>query len=47
MYNLGRRYDAVTIIFWNLGPELSPSSYGVNPNTPLTWNVVIQNPGML
>lgn len=43
MYNLGRSYNAAAILFWNLGPELSPSSYEVNLNTALTWNVVIQN----
>jgi endo-1,4-beta-mannosidase len=43
MYNLGRRYGAAAIIFWNLGPELSPSSHEVNPGTPLTWHTVIQN----
>jgi len=43
MYNLGRRYGAAAIIFWNLGPEMGPSSHEVNPGTPLTWHTVIQN----
>ena len=43
MYNLGKQYGAAATIFWNLGPEQSPSSYEVNPNTPLTWSAVIRN----
>lgn len=43
MYNLGKQYNAATMIFWNLGPEINSSSYEVNPNTPLTWNTIIQN----
>ncbi len=43
MYSLGRQYNAASMIFWNLGPEISPSSYEVNSNTPLTWKVILQN----
>jgi endo-1,4-beta-mannosidase len=43
MYNLGKQYNATTMIFWNLGPEIASSSYEVNPNTPFTWNTIIQN----
>jgi hypothetical protein len=43
IYNLGKQYNATAMIFWNLGPEISPSSYEVNPNTPFTWNTIIQN----
>jgi Cellulase (glycosyl hydrolase family 5) len=43
MYTLGKQYNATAMIFWNLGPEISSSSYEVNPNTPLTWNTIIQN----
>lgn len=43
MYNLGKQYGAAAMVFWNLGPEISPSSYEVNPGTPLTWNTVIRN----
>ena len=43
MYDLGRQYSVKAMIFWNLGPEIGSSSYEVNPNTPLTWNTVIQN----
>ena len=43
MYDLGRRYGAAAIVFWNLGPERAPSSYEVNPGTPLTWKAVLQN----
>jgi endo-1,4-beta-mannosidase len=43
MYNLGKKYAATTIIFWNLGTEINSSSYDVNPNTPLTWNTILQN----
>lgn len=43
MYNLGKQYGVTAMIFWNLGPEISSSSYEVNSNTPLTWNTVIHN----
>jgi hypothetical protein len=43
MYNLGKQYGVTAMIFWNLGPEISSSSYEVNPNTPFTWNTVIRN----
>jgi hypothetical protein len=41
IYNTVQSYDNnVNIIFWNLGPQLAPTSYEVNPSTPLTWQVV-------
>ena len=43
MYDLGRQYNATTMVLWNLGLELAPSSYEVNAATPLTWSTVIQN----
>jgi endo-1,4-beta-mannosidase len=43
MYSLGRQYNATSMIFWNLGPEINSSSYEVNPGTPLTWKVIQQN----
>jgi hypothetical protein len=43
IFMLGKQFGVTSIIFWNLGPEVSPSSYEVNPNTPLTWNTVISN----
>jgi hypothetical protein len=43
MYALGKQYHVTTMIFWNLGDELASTSYEVNPNTPLTWQVVVQN----
>jgi cellulase (glycosyl hydrolase family 5) len=43
MYNLGKQYNVTAMVFWNLGPEISSSSYEVNPSTPSTWNTVIQN----
>lgn len=43
MYNLGKQYNATTMIFWNLGPEVGSTSYEVGPNTPLTWNTIIHN----
>lgn len=43
MYSLGKQYGAAAIIFWNLGPEIGPSSYEVSPATPLTWRTIIQN----
>src|SRR6185437_465322 len=32
--------DAAGIGFWNLGPEVAPTSFEVSPATPLTWQVV-------
>ncbi len=43
MYTLGRQFGVTSMIFWNLGPEVSPSSYEVNPDTPLTWDTIIRN----
>ena len=43
IYTLARQYSATTVLFWNLGPEISPTSYDVNPHTPRTWQTVIQN----
>ena len=43
MYDLGRQYQVTSMIFWNLGDELAPTSFEVNPNTPLTWNTVVHN----
>ncbi len=43
IYSLGKQFGVASIIFWNLGPEISPSSYEVNPSTPLTWNTIIRN----
>ena len=43
MYNLARQYHVTTMVFWNLGPEIAPTSYEVSPQTPLTWNVIVQN----
>jgi hypothetical protein len=31
-------------IFWNLGPEVAPNSFDVNPSTPLTWATVQKSP---
>jgi hypothetical protein len=43
MYSLGKQYNATSIIFWNLGPEVGSTSYEVNSNTPMTWQVIQQN----
>ena len=43
MYNLGKQYGTAATVFWNLGPEISSSSYEVNPNTPFRWSTVKQN----
>ncbi len=43
MYSLGKQYSAAAIVFWNLGPEVGPSSYEVNPGAPLTWSTIIHN----
>src|SRR5579875_17999 len=33
---------AAGVGFWNLGPEIAPGSFEVNPSTPLTWAEVQQ-----
>ncbi len=43
VYSLGKQYNATSIVFWNLGPELGSSSYEVNASTPSTWQVIRQN----
>ncbi len=43
VYNLARTSSAAMTIVWNLGQELAPTSYEVNPNTPLAWQTVISN----
>jgi len=43
VYDLAKQYHAAAIIFWNLGPEVNTTSYEVSPNTPNTWNVIVQH----
>jgi hypothetical protein len=43
VYDQARRYGAAGVGFWNLGPGTQPYSSDVNPNTPLTWRVVVAN----
>ncbi len=43
MYNLARQYHVTSMVFWNLGPEIAQTSYEVSPQTPLTWNTILQN----
>jgi hypothetical protein len=43
MYSLGKQFDVASIVFWNLGPEVGPASYEVNPQTPLTWETIVRN----
>jgi len=41
IYKTIRAYgNNVNTIFWNLGPQLAPTSYEVSPQTPQTWQVV-------
>jgi endo-1,4-beta-mannosidase len=41
IYNNVQKYsNNVNIIFWNLGPQMSTTAYEVNPQTPLTWQIV-------
>lgn len=42
-YSIFEKYATKTIIFWNLGSEIAPTSYEVSPDTPLTWNTILQN----
>jgi hypothetical protein len=47
-YDLARSYGAAGVVFWNLGPEVNGVNYSsdscdVNPQTPLTYAVVIEN----
>ena len=39
-YALGRGAGAAGMLFWNLGPELTPYSYDVSPATPAVWAAV-------
>lgn len=43
IYTLAKTYNAGMTVFWNNGPQLAPTSYQVNPNTPLTWQTIINN----
>lgn len=43
MFDLLRAYAASGMLFWNLGPEVAPVSYDVNSETPLVWEVILQN----
>ena len=44
MYNLGKQYNATTMVFWNMGDQVASSSYEVGPtSTPLTFTTVLQN----
>lgn len=42
-YDLATNNGAAMKVFWNLGPEIAPTSYEVSPATPLTWQTVIAN----
>jgi len=41
MVALQARYGAAGVGFWNLGSQVGGSTFDVNPNTPLTWAVVL------
>jgi hypothetical protein len=43
VYDKAHQYGAAGVGFWNLGPGTRPYSSDVNPNTPLTWHVVVKN----
>jgi len=43
VYGRARQYNVVGVGLWNLGPELAPTSYQVNPNTPLAFAAVQDN----
>jgi hypothetical protein len=45
-YELGRRSGVAGVVFWNLGPQLSPGSYDVGPDTPAVWATVAQYASM-
>lgn len=40
VYSRGLQNGVRNFIFWDLGDQLSPTSYQVSPQTPLVWNVV-------
>ena len=47
-YTLARDYGAAGVAFWNLGPQVqgvnySATTYDINPQTPLTFAVVVRN----
>jgi hypothetical protein len=44
LYREQKSYNAGGTIFWNLGMEVAPNSFDVNPDTPLTWAAVQHYP---
>ena len=47
LYDEQATYGSSGALFWNLGPELSGGSHDANPSTPITWDVVVAEPGGL
>jgi hypothetical protein len=46
VYQLQKTYGSAGAAFWNLGHEIDPQTFDVNPSTPLTWQqVVLNKPG--
>ncbi|MFY9588486.1 MAG: cellulase family glycosylhydrolase [Actinomycetota bacterium] len=48
VYDIQAQYGSAGVAFWNLGnevvpPGVEPTTFDVNPNTPLTWAVVQAN----
>ena len=43
IYNLQKQYNSAGVGFWNLWTDVRSDSFDVNPNTPLTWEVVRTN----
>lgn len=43
VYGRASQYNVVGVGLWNLGPELAPSSYEVNPQTPLAFAAIQNN----
>jgi endo-1,4-beta-mannosidase len=42
VYSSGRHLGFAGFIFWNMGCQLGPTSYEVNPGTPAVWAVLVK-----
>jgi len=43
VYSLGEQVGVVVFVFWDLGCEISGTSYQVNRNTPAVWRAILRH----
>jgi len=43
VYSIGEQAGVQGYIFWDLGCDLRPGSYQVNPNTPAVWQEIVRH----